>query len=152
MENMNSAPDKQLISKLAQQVEICRADLVGSYLGVLRETLFSNRAEVRPSMLKQIAADEAEMFLAFLNQPAFSAAEHGSQLYRTGLSERVILRLGHVTRLFFLANLESNQITPMLETVDAYQEAVIHGFVQELEKYYLSEVERTRNTLQRYGS
>ena len=152
MENPNSAQPEQLMDLLSQLVETHRVDLAGRYLSVLRESLFSNRAEVRLNMLKQIATDEAEMLLSFLNQPAFSVAEHGSQLHRTGLSERVVLRLGHVTRLFFLTHLESDQVAPMLETVHAYQEAVIQGFVQGLEKYHLSELERTRNALQRGDS
>jgi hypothetical protein len=89
------------------------------------------------------------MFLIFLTQPAFPLIEHGSKLHRTGLSERVVLRLGHITRLFFLPHLKSDQVLPMLETVHAYQEGVIQGFIQGLEKYHLSEMERTRNALQR---
>ena len=152
MEIMISTQDEQLIALLMQKVQFNRAELVEHYKHVLREGLFSNRAEVRPNMLRQIAADEAEAFLNFLNQPTFSNTERGAQLHQIGLSEQVVLRLGQVTRRFFLDRLELNQIAPMLEIVHAYQEGVMLGFIKNLEKYHLDELERTRNALQHDGS
>ena len=52
MENATSGQTEQLMVLLAQRVENNRADLVGRYLGVLRESLFSNRAELRPSYIE----------------------------------------------------------------------------------------------------
>ena len=149
MEIAVSTQNEQLVALLMQRLEIDRAELVDLYRRVLRDGLFSNRAEVRPNMLMQIAADEVEAFLNFLNQPAFSGAERGLQLHQTGLSEGVVLRLGQVTRQFFLDRLEQNQIASMLEIVHAYQEGVMLGFIKNLEKYHLDELERTRNALQR---
>ncbi|HET7143704.1 MAG TPA: hypothetical protein VFI68_06780 [Anaerolineales bacterium] len=152
MEKTNSKQTEPLLNLLASLVEVNHAVIVECYLSALQETVFSNRAEVRPSMLKQIASDEAEMLLSYLKQPMFSVAERGSQLHQAGLSETVVLRLGHVTRLFFLSRLESNQIAQMLETVHAYQEAVFHGFAQGFEQFHLREMERTRNSFQRSNS
>jgi hypothetical protein len=152
MENTTSPQNAAVLALLKQQVEVNRADLVGRYLSVLIESLFINRAEVRPNMVKKIASDEADAILNFLSQPAFSAADHGSQLHQIGLSDRVVLRLGHATRLFFLDHMESEQLIPMLEIVHTYQEAVFQGFVRGLEKYHLGELERTRNALQRGDS
>jgi len=149
MENTNSAQTKLLKNLLAQQVDVNRADLVDRYFGVLRETLFSNRAEVRPNMLKQIAADEADTLLNFLEQSGFSGAERGEQLYRTGLNTGAILKLSQVSRQFLLNHLENYQIAPILELVDTYQMAIIEGFVQSINKTNLIELERIRNALQR---
>lgn len=152
MGNATFTQNEQLAILLARQVVTYRDDLINSYQQALRKDLFINRAEVRPNMLKKIASDEAEMLLSFLNQSELSVTEHGSKLYQTGLSERVVLRLGQVTRLFFMSHLENDQIASILKIVHDYQEMVIQGFVQSLEKYYFDELERTRNALQRGNS
>ncbi len=148
MENTNSAQPEQLKELLAQRVEVHRADLVGRYLSVLRESLFSNRAEVRPSILKNIASDEADALLSFLRQSRFSGAKRGEQLHQAGFNAGAILKLSQVTRQFLLNHLENHQIAPMLEIVDTYQGAIIEGFVQSIDKINRIEVERTRNALQ----
>jgi hypothetical protein len=84
MENTSSAQSEQLLALLAQRVEDQRADLVGRYLGVLREALFSSRAEVRPSALKNIAADEVETLLRFLRQTG-RHLKRGEQLHQAVL-------------------------------------------------------------------
>jgi hypothetical protein len=152
MENATSGYTGQLVNLLALRVENNRADLVDRYLIVLRESLFSNRAELRPNMLKQIAVDEAEALLHFLRQSGFSGAERGEQLHRTGFNAGAILKLSQVTRQFLLNHLENHQIAPMLDIVDTYQVAIIEGFVQSIDKTNLIELERTRNTLQRGNS
>jgi hypothetical protein len=148
---MNADPLKTdaLQKQLAQLLITNREDLVSRYQRVLRESLFLNRAEVRPSLVKDIASDEVEAFFGFFQQPAFSGAERGAQLYQTGLGERALLRLGQVTRQFFLPYLEYGQIAPMLELVDTYQETVMQGYIKALEKDIFAEQERTFKALQR---
>jgi hypothetical protein len=152
MENTNSAQPEKLRELLAQRVEVQRADLTAHYLTVLRESLFSNRAEVRPSILKGVASDEAAALLNFLRQSGFSGAERGEQLHQAGFNAGAILKLGQVTRQFLLNHLENSQIAPMLVLVDVYQEAIIEGFVQSIDKEKLIELERVRNALQRNDS
>jgi hypothetical protein len=149
MENLTSAQTEQLANMLAQRVEINRADLAERYLGTLRESLFSNRAELRPAMIKQIAFDEVEALLRFLRQSGFSGVERGEQFHLMGFNAGTILKLSQVTRQFLLNHLENHQIAPMLDMVHGYQEAVIQGFVKSLEKNLLMEVERTRRAVQR---
>jgi hypothetical protein len=148
MEITNSEQTEQLMGLLAQRVEVNRADLVDRYLGVLRESLFSNRAELRPSMLKQIATDEVNTFLHFSRRSGLSGAERGEQLHLAGFNAGAILRLSQVTRQFLLSHLENHQIAPMLDIVHEYQEVVIQGFVKSLEKDLRMEVERTRRAVQ----
>jgi hypothetical protein len=149
MENSTSPQIEQLAILLAQRVENNRADLVDRHLIVLRESLFSNRAELRPNMLKQIAADETEAFLHFLRRSEFSGVERGGQLHLAGFNAGAILKLSQVTRQFLLNHLENHQIAAMLDIVHDYQEAVIQGFVKSLEKDLRMEVERTRMAVQR---
>jgi hypothetical protein len=150
--NTNPLKTDTMQERLVQLLEVNREDLVSQYQRVLRESLFLNRAEVRPSLVKGIATDEVDAFLDFLQQPAFSGAERGTQLYQTGLSERVVLRLGQVVRQFFLLHLENGQVAPMFELVDAYQESVIQGFIKSLENSIFIEQERTYKALQRANS
>jgi hypothetical protein len=130
---------------LVQLIETNRSDLVNQYQRILRETLFSSRSAVRPSMLKNIASDEIDAFNHFLHQPQQHAAERGRLLYQTGLSEQPILRMSQVTRQFFVTHLVDGQIAPTLKVIDAYQEQVIQGFIQSLEKAIFNEQERTRD-------
>ncbi len=132
MEKISSVRAEQLIALLAQRVDDRRADLVSRYFDVLRESLFSNRAEVRPSTLKSVAADEVEALLHFFRQPDFSAKERGKQLHRAGFNAGAVLRLGQVTRQFLLNHSDNGQIAPLLEIVDAYETGVVEGFIQSI--------------------
>lgn len=133
---------------LAQKVEAHRADLVDRYRQALQETLFANRADMRPSMLESVAVDEAAALLNYLLHSQPSGLERGVRLCEMGLGEQAVLRLGQVTRQFLLKHLESDLIAPALDTVDTYQDGMIQGFVQCLEKSILVEQERIRGALQ----
>lgn len=133
---------------LAQQVEENRDELVSRYHQTLRETLFTNRSEVRPAMLKHIATDEVDALLNYLLHAQFSGMERGAQLCQLGLSLQAVLRLGQDTRNFFLTHLKNDPVVLVLDTIDVYQNAVIQGFVQSLEDIILSEQEHIRSALQ----
>lgn len=133
---------------IAQFIEANRDDLISRYHQVLRETLFSRRTTIRPSLLKGIASNEVDALKSYLQQPTFSAKEHGAQLHQTGLSEQAVLRLGQVTRQFFLPHLEDGQIASVLEAIDSYQESIVQGFIQTQEKNILREQELIRSALQ----
>jgi hypothetical protein len=152
MGNTTSDQNEQLVNLLAQRVEVNRAELIGRYQQVLQESLYTNRASVRPSMLKQIATDEAEALLNFLRQSEFSGAERGEKLHQAGFNAGSILKLSQVTRQFLLNHLENHQIAPMLEIVDMYQQAVIEGFIQSIEKVNLSDLDQARTIFQRGNS
>lgn len=154
MENTSSAQSEQLLALLAQRVEDRRADLVDRYLGVLREALFSSRAEVRPSALKNIAADEVETLLRFLNQSESSIAKRGEQLHQAGFNARVVLKLSQVTRQFLLTHSENGQIAPILGIVDAYEMGVVEGFMQSMDnanKIERAQLERVLTVLRQRG-
>jgi hypothetical protein len=154
MENQSSAASEQLLALLMQRIEDQRADLVGRHFDVLRESLFSHRAEVRPSTLKSIAADEVESLLHFLRQSGFSATDRGELLHQAGFNAGAILKLSQVTRQFLLNGLENHQIAPMLKIVDAYEAAIVEGFVQSIDKSNKAEraqLERVLNSLHKRG-
>ena len=149
MSGVTLALNDELRTTLAQLLETHQADLVEGYLKVLRETLFSSRATIRPNMLKKIAADEVDTFGRFLHQPSEAVVERGVHLYQTGLREQPVLRMGQWTRQFFVAHLADGQLGPTLAAIDAYQEQVIRGYIQSLEADVFNEQERTRHAYER---
>ena len=149
MEKNNFIITDSLRTLLVQLMEANRPDLVSRYQRVLRETLFSSRSALRPSLLKSIASDEVDAFHNFLHQPQLHATERGTQLYQTGLSEQPLLRMGQIARQFFVTHLEDGQIGPALEAIDVYQGGVMQGYIQSLEKAVFSEQERTRQAFER---
>ncbi|MEJ2747786.1 MAG: HAMP domain-containing sensor histidine kinase [Anaerolineae bacterium] len=148
MENTKSIKLDAWQKTSTQLIESNRADLANRYHQVLRETLFSNRTTMRPSMIKSIASDEIDALNRFLCQSLSSITEHGVQLYETGLGEQAVLRLGQATRQFFLTHLDDGQVAPTLEAIDAYQESVIQGYIQTQEKTILKEQELIRSAFQ----
>lgn len=149
MSDLKLTPSDELRAHLAQLLETNRPELLSHYQQVLRETLFSRHTTIRPSMLRSIASDEVDTLSSFLHQPQSHGLERGAELYQTGVSEQPMLRLGRVTRQFFAAYLENRQIAPALEIIDAYQEQVIQGYIQNLKKAVFSEQERTRHAFER---
>lgn len=137
-----------LKTRLTQLLEAHRTELTSGYQRVLREALFSRRAAIRPNMVKQIAADEIDSFASFL-RTSQGAIVRGTQLHQIGLNDQPVLRMGHVTRQFFAVQLDKGEIAPALEVIDAYQEQVLQGFIQSLEKGVFTVQERTRHAYER---
>jgi len=139
-----------IVDSLLQRLESNHADLVDAYQRTLRERIFTNRAEMRPVMLGRIAAEEADILLDYLHNPTNDKAlRHGADLCGLGLSEQSILGLGESSRQFFLSHLHNEAIIPALQAIDAYNHAVIQGFMENREKVILNEQERIRSALQR---
>ena len=148
MENANSIKTDALQEQFAQTVDANRADLLSRYSQTLRETLFTNRSELRPNLLKGIASAEVDALLNYLRVPGFSGVEHGRQLCQASLGEQAMLGLGQATRQFFVTCLEADFIAPVLGLVDAYQNAVTQGYIQGREKVVLIEQEQIRSAFQ----
>ncbi len=131
-----------------QVIESKRAELQDSYLQVLRNTLFSRRTNLRPNMLKRVAEDEISWLVNFFGQPDQLALEYGVRLYETGVSAQAVLRIGQVTRQFFLGQLPEASLAPALLAYDTFRESIISGFIQTQEKSILREQELIRSALQ----
>ncbi|MCB0211035.1 MAG: hypothetical protein KDJ52_16980 [Anaerolineae bacterium] len=132
---------------LAQQIESHRADLVSRYQQALRQTLFTNRTQIRPSMLANLAEAEVEALFNFFNQ-TLSGKDHGNHWGYIGLSDQAVLHLNQATRRFFLTYLDSDTVIPALDLIDTYQNEVVHGFIEGQAKLIHDEQERMRSALQ----
>lgn len=138
------------------RLESLATQLQTRYLRVLRQTLFTNRSEVRPSMLPNIAAHETQALLEFFFQPSpQKVAARGFQHAQTGLSKETILGLAQTSRQFIIENLKDTAIVTAMKTADTYYHALLKGFFQGHERIILDEQERIRSamqkTLQRYS-
>lgn len=126
-----------------------QAQLEQLYLQALREIMFSNRPELRPTMLRQIAKDVFEWLLEYCVNPNRAVAlEHGHRLSSLGLGDQSILRLGQITRQFFQAFPEHERLDA-LELSEDYHSALLQGFMLAQRHLILEEQERIRSALQR---
>ncbi|MEA3337620.1 MAG: hypothetical protein U9R25_17120, partial [Chloroflexota bacterium] len=121
------------------------ADLI---LGVLRSTLFSGRAFIRPSDLKRLADSETESYLAFFADGNREAvAEHGGELCRSGVGDEAILQLGEVLRQH--VSYDQDLIAmPDLRMAETYHRALLQGYLIAQRDIILEEQERIRFALQ----
>lgn len=140
--------NEALLALLIQLVEANRGDLANRYHQSLRATLFTNRSDVHPALLRRIAAEEVDALLQFLHSPSSTNLERGIQLCQTGLSEKSLLQLSRATRQFFSTHLENNGILPALDVIETYHDALIQGFIQSREKIVLNEQERIRRAFE----
>jgi signal transduction histidine kinase len=148
METKPSIQALQLSDLLAQQVKVNRADLINLYQQSMQRDLFSNRTEVRPRELAQLAAEEVEALLGYLRDPAFPVFEHGGEVCKKGLSDQTLLGLARATRQFFLTYFAGDDLVEMLNILGRYQNSMIRGFINAREQMILAEQERIRGALQ----
>src|SRR4029453_12214712 len=105
-----SLPGETSLEQIGQSLGAHHADLAARYQRALREALFTNRPEIRPSMLGRIASAEAEALLGFFQRPEHAiAVERGLNLCQSGLGEASVLHLGRVARHFCLEYLQDAQ-------------------------------------------
>ncbi len=127
-----------------------RSDLIDLYQRTLRQRIFTNRAELRPNQLGQLAVDEADDLLRYFTLPdREKAIQHGADLCEAGLSEQSVLSLAEASRHFFLSKISNEPIVPAIGAIDEYHHAVIQGFIGSRGQAILSEQERIRSALQR---
>jgi PAS domain S-box-containing protein len=137
-------------SELTPYVAERRADLAARCQQVLRTTLFTNRAEIRPAALKRMAEAEVDALLDFLRaRDTERAQQHGGELCRAGLGSPALMALsGELLR--FCADAAPREATSlMLAAGTAYQNALLQGYLEVSEAIVLQEQERIRSALQR---
>jgi GAF domain-containing protein len=125
-------------------------NLTDLYHRALKETLFTNRAQIRPASLRSIAVDEAKAVLDFFqDSEKVQASQRGTELCQFGLGEEAILRLAQATRQFCLTHLPENLRLSAINLIEGYYNAVLQSFMQTREAIALEEQERIRNALQK---
>src|SRR5437870_3778976 len=109
-----------LSEPLQRFIDGIRFDLIDGYQRMLREGMFANRSELRPSLLGRMAEAEAGALIQFFGQPNLAVAEeHGTALCQSGLNEQSVLRMGQFTRQLLVARLDGQQLMTVLNVHDA---------------------------------
>jgi two-component sensor histidine kinase/GAF domain-containing protein len=142
--------EDHLRARIYQQLEARRGDLVSAYHQALNETVFNSRSRIRPAMLARIASDEVNALLSFTSAAQSTIPlERGWQLCDLGLGEESVFRLGQAARQQCLSSFDDSLLASTLETIDEYQSALMHAFLQRREEVLLQEQEQIRSALEK---
>jgi signal transduction histidine kinase len=127
-----------------------RAALQAQYVASLRDTLFTNRYEMRPSLIGKAAAAEVAGVLAFFEglEPD-QARSRGVELSRAGFGEVSVLRLGQTLRSYCITDLPEDLRVLALHYAEQYHTALMHGFMEDRRSVVLAEQEHIRSAIQR---
>jgi len=137
------------VPQVEQQLALHSDELSERLQDALRATLFSHRPGMRP-FLGQIAAEEAEAFLAFLKREDISAARaQGARQAKEGLGTQGLQRMRTTLRRFCHTHLEDSVLDAALSATEAYTGAFLEGFMEAQESIVLEEQERIRAAMQR---
>ncbi len=147
MSNIEFQRSLSLQPRLFKAVGANQAELLNLYSESLRQTIFTNRSEMGPRALRGVAAEEVMALLNYLQDPSFSALEHGSHLCDGGLSVQTLLGLAHATRHFFLARFREDA-AEALHAISPYETGMMQGYIETRERIILAEQERIRGALQ----
>jgi GAF domain-containing protein len=143
-----SAPADQA-PEVAQRLALHREELTERLREAIQATLFSHRPVAR-SFLKQVPAEETDVFLGFLKHGDTSAARaQGARQAREGLGMQGVLRMRAALRLFCHAHLEGQVLAAALSAADIYTDAILEGFAEAREAIVLDEQEHIRAAMQR---
>jgi len=136
------------LEEISRQIATHQAELLQRYNQTFKETLFENRSQIRSAMLPGTAASEVEALMGYFQHPSPEMAmKRGMELCRKGFSEKTLLCLGVTSRQFFLEYLENELFPVALVTMDAYQMALLHGFVQTRENTIFNEQAQIQGAL-----
>ncbi len=148
MQNVAVYEEVPSLERVSAQLDHHRGELLQQYQQTLRETLFENRSQIRPSMLPVTAAREVESLIAYFQHPSPETARvRGVELCQQGFSEKTLLSLGSISRQFFLLWLENDLFPLALMTMDAYQTELLHGYVDARKNTILNEQAEIRHAL-----
>jgi len=119
-----SSKEKEILNQVAEQLASRKVAVVSELHQALRATDMSNRLLISPRRLEEIAQEEVETFLHFLE---------------TGDEEEAC----------WMANLDREALRVALEASGRYVNAFLEGYMSGREEDILKEQERTRHAFQR---
>ena len=129
--------------------EALYATLTELLLRNLRSGLFTSRAYLRPSDLRQVAQLQARSFLDYLQTANWEDVQnHGASLWKMGVGEQAVLGSYQVVRRFCSSHAPADALSAVLDQADEHYRYVIQGYLKERETSILEEQERIRSALQ----
>jgi len=143
--------EKEILNQMAVQLTSRKTAIVSEIHQALRATDMSNRLLISPSRLEEIAQEEVEAFLHFLETgDEEEARQRGVRRASEGLGERSSLTMTEALRgACWMANLDGEVLRVALGASGRYVNAFLEGYMGGREEEILKEQERTRHAFQR---
>ena len=146
----SSSEGKEILDQVAGQLISRKAAIVSDLHQALQATDMSNRLVISPHRLEEIAQEEAETFLHFLETGnEEETRQRGARRASEGLGERSALAMTEALRgTCWIANLDREALRVALEASGRYVNAFLEGYMSGREEEILKEQERVRHAFQ----
>ncbi|TEU14004.1 MAG: hypothetical protein E3J21_17125 [Anaerolineales bacterium] len=146
-----SSREKEILNQVAGQLVSRKTAIASELHQALRATDMSNRLLISPRRLEEMAQEEVETFLHFLETgDEEETRQRGVRRASEGLGERSALAMTEaLRRACWMANLDREALRVALEASGCYVNAFLEGYMSGREEDILKEQERTRHAFQR---
>jgi hypothetical protein len=146
-----ASEEKEILNQVTGRLTSQKAVVASDLHQALRATALSNRLLIAPRRLEEIAQEEVETFLHFLDTgDEEEARQRGARRASEGLGERSALAMTEaLRRACWMANLDREVLRVALEASGRYVNAFLEGYMSGREEEILKEQERTRHAFQR---
>lgn len=146
-----SPMEKEILNQVAGHLISQKAAITSDLHQALRATALSNRLLIAPRRLEEIAQEEVEALLHFLETgDAEETRQRGARRALEGLGERSALAMTEaLRRACWMANLDREMLRVALEFSGRYVNAFLEGYMSGREEDILKVQERTRHAFQR---
>jgi len=143
--------EKEILNQVAGQLASQKTAITSELHQALRAMDMSNRLLISPRRLEEIAQEEVETFLHFLETgDEEETRQRGARRASEGLGERSALAMTEaLRRACWMANLDREALRVALEASGRYVNAFLEGYMSGREEEILKEQERTRHAFQR---
>ena len=146
-----ASEEKEILDQVAGQLTSRKSAIASELHQALQATDMSNRLLISPSRLEEIAQEEVEAFLHFLETgDEEETRQRGARRASEGLGGRSSLAMTEaLRRACWMANLDREALRVALEASGRYVNAFLEGYMSGREEEILKEQERTRHAFQR---
>ena len=146
-----SSKREGILNQLAGQLAAQKTTIVSELRQALRATGLSNRLLISPGRLAEIAQEQVEAFLGFLETgDEEEIRQRGACRASEGLGERSVLAMTEALRqACWTSNPGREALGVALEASGRYVNAFLEGYMSGLQAEILREQERTRSAFQR---
>lgn len=150
-EPSSSPQEKDILSQLARQLTPQKTVIVSELHRALQVMELSNCLLISPRRLEEMAQEEAEALLQFLETGAVEETRaRGARRASEGLGSLSALAMTETTRqVCWIANPSRETLRVALEACGRYVSAFLEGYMSGREEEILTEQERMRQAFQR---
>jgi two-component system cell cycle sensor histidine kinase/response regulator CckA len=132
-------------------LEKSKAELIARIQTAFVSLAFENRFTMHPRRLKELGAEEYEQFLVYLESgDVAQGVSQGRKRAEEGLGQHLVMEFGGLLRSFLLTHSEGElprHLPLALNSVDAYINAYLNGYIEIREKKILEDQEQLRVAL-----